>query len=88
MRLLKGYEVEWCKGVPVDEESGDADLDAADMRIKDFADLEAARRFARKKLPEDWFGSVRITPFELQPYEPGYPGLCKEYVGNPEYIEG
>jgi hypothetical protein len=87
VRLMKGYEVEWCAGCPVDPESGDTDLDAADMRIKDFADLKAARRFAKKKLAEDFFGSVRITPFELQPYEPGYPGLTREYIGEPEYIE-
>ena len=89
-RLHEGYEVEWCAGCPVDAESGDTDLDAADMRIKDFpkSQLEQARAFARRKLEEDFFGSVRITPFELQPYEPGYPGLTKEYVGDPEYIEG
>jgi hypothetical protein len=87
-RLMNGYEVEWCAGVPVDEESGDADLDRADMRIEDFADIKAARRFAKKKLKEDWFGSVRITPFALEPFEPGYPGLTKEYTGEPEYIEG
>lgn len=86
-RLLRGYEVEWCAGCPVDEESGDTDLDRADMRCKDFADLKAARRFAKKKVGDDFFGSVRITPFEYQPYEPGYPGLCKEYTGESEYVE-
>ena len=84
-RLLKGYEVEWCAGCPVVD--GDTDLDRADMRIEDFTDLKAARRFARKKLEDDFFGSVRITPFEYQPYEPGYPGLTREYTGEPEYIE-
>ena len=86
-RLMKGYEVEWCKGVPVDPESGDADLDAADMHIRDFLTLEQARKFAKEKLSEDWFGSVRITPFELVPFEPGYPGLTREYTGESEYID-
>jgi hypothetical protein len=86
-RLLKGYEVEWCKSVPVDPESGDADLDRADMHIADFADIRAARKFAKSKLKEDWFGSVRVTPFELVPFEPGYPGLTREYTGESEYVE-
>jgi hypothetical protein len=86
-RLMKGWEVEWCKNVPVDKESGDADIDRADMHCRDFATKEQAMAFAKKKLPEDWFGSVRVTEFALEPFEPGYPGLTKEYVGQTEYIE-
>lgn len=86
MRLLKGYEVEWCVDVPTDKESDDADLDNADLRIKDFAKLDDARKFAKAKLPDDWFGQVSITPFEMVPFEPGYPGLTREYTGEPEYI--
>lgn len=83
--MRKGFEVEWCAGCPVRD--GETDLDNADMRIAEFEDIKAARRFAKKKLPQDFFGSVRITQFELQPFEPGYPGLTKEYIGEPEYID-
>lgn len=85
--LMKGWEVEWCSDVPVID--GDAQLDDAKMHFKDFPlDKKAeAVAFAKEKVKDDWFGSVRITEFEMVPYEPGYPGLCREHVGQPEYIE-
>lgn len=88
-RLMKGWEVEWCAGCPVDKETGDTDLDAADMRAKDFPldQKDKALAFAKERLKEDFFGSVRVTEFYLEPFEPGYPGLTREYVGESEYVE-
>lgn len=59
------------------------------MRCRDFPSRTKARRFAKRLIYErkDWFGSVRLTPFEMQPFEPGYPGLTREYVGESEFIE-
>ena len=85
--LAKGFEVEWCAGVPKDED-GENDLDSADYRIRDFATIEAARVHAKKVFPKDWFGSVRITPFEMVPYEEGRPAKFKEYSGESEHYEG
>lgn len=85
MPLSKGWEVEWCAGCPIVD--GETMMDDADMRCRDFADKERALKFAAIKLKEDFFGSVRVVEFELQPYEPGYPGLTKEYISEPEYID-
>lgn len=92
-RLEAGWEVEWCANVPkVKDDDGndteESDLDAADIRIRDFATLEAARTFARQVFPKDWFGSVRITRFHMELYEAGYTAKFKEYDGEPEYYEG
>lgn len=86
-RLMKGWEVEWCSHVPVID--GDAQLDDAVMHFKDFPieQKDKAVEFAKKKLEIDWFGSVRITEFYMEPFEPGYPGLTREYSGQPEYID-
>lgn len=85
-RLLKGWEVEWCAGCPVVD--GDTDLDNADMRFADFSNKADAMKFAEKMLEVDFFGSVRVTQFEMVPFEPGYPGLTREYVGEPDYVDG
>lgn len=84
MKLMKGWEVEWCAGVPLVD--GENDLDNADMRFKDFSDKAKALEFAKKMLEKDWFGSVRVTEFEMQPFAPGYPGLTREYVRDSEYV--
>ena len=85
-KMMKGWEVEWCQGVPKDPETGDNDLDAADMRYRDFPldKKEEAMAFAKEKLEIDYFGSVRINEFELVPL---YPGLTREYVGKEEFVE-
>ena len=83
-RLMKGWEVEWCSEVPLVD--GENDLDAADMRYRDFPldKKEEAMAFAKEKLEIDYFGSVRINEFELVPL---YPGLTREYVGKEEFVE-
>lgn len=84
-RLMAGWEVEWCAGCPVRD--GETDLDNADMRFADFSNKEDAVAYANKVLAKDFFGSVLVTQFEMQPFEPGYPGLTREYVSDPEYVE-
>lgn len=83
-RLLKGWEVEWCAGCP--ERDGDTDLDAADMRFRDFATRDAAMKYAQEVLPKDFFGQVTVNEFEMVPFEPGFPGLTRDYLGQPEHI--
>ena len=81
------YEVEWTTEVPVDE-CGDADLDNGVTQQKYFRDEDAAKRFAVKVFPSDYFGAVRITECHAEPYEPGRPGTYLEYDGEPQYYEG
>lgn len=84
-KIKKGWEVEWCAGCPVRD--GETILDEADMRIADFSKKNDALKFARRMLTKDFFGSVRVTQFEMQPYEPGYPGLTREYISEAEYVD-
>jgi hypothetical protein len=86
-RLRKGFEVEWVPHVPI-LDTGEADIDNATVKHRDFADIESARIFAKLVLDEDFFGSVAITPFEYVPFEPGFPLLDKEYTGDGETYEG
>lgn len=79
LRLLRGWEVEWCAGCPVVD--GDTDIDAADMRFRDFATQAAAMDFARKVYKDSFFGCAMVNEFYLEPFEPGFPGLTREYVG-------
>ncbi len=62
------FAVEWCDGVPTDE-NGDAVMDAADDRVKRFATIEDAREFAMRILLKYFFGSVSITPVEFVAYD-------------------
>lgn len=93
----RGWKVEWCAGVPLDE-FGDAILDAGDYRREVFADREAADKRAREVYPNDFFGSVQITPVELiDPYADIHEGTMRrtrpehyqwEVVGESEYYDG
>lgn len=82
----KGFEVEWCYELPSDGHGG-CDIDNAKYACKDFPNRGLAMAFARRMLPKDCFGSVRVTEFELVPYEPGLPGKCREYVRDSEHVE-
>lgn len=84
--IAKGWEVEWCASVPRNE-SGDLEIDLADYRTEDCRDKESAVRLAQSKLPEDFFGSVRVTPFELVPLFPGARVTTREYTAEAEHIE-
>lgn len=65
---MRAWEVEWCAGVPKDE-NGDSDMDRADDRFAHFKDKGKALAYARKVLPNDAFGAVRVTPIEFVPYD-------------------
>jgi hypothetical protein len=84
--MKSGWEVEWCSELPLTPE-GETDHDSATFRIKDFADHEAAIRFAKQILSKDQYGSVRVTRFHQEPYRDGYPGSFREYDGESEHID-
>ena len=62
------WEVEWCEGIPLDE-NGDGDIDRADMHCVMVETEEEAMRIAKEKLPIDAFGSVAVTPMRFEPYD-------------------
>lgn len=77
-RLMAGFEVEWCKDVPKIPGTNDSDMDRADWRTQDFA---------KDRLPHDYFGSVRVTPFEMEEYEPGCGAYHKVYTADSTHVE-
>jgi hypothetical protein len=85
-QIKSGWEVEWCAGVPKFAD-GSCDMDNADFRISDFATHGEAVAFAKQMLPKDAFGSVRVTPFELQEIEPGVRAYHREFTADSEHIE-
>jgi hypothetical protein len=62
------WQVEWCAGIPQDE-NGDSDMDAADYRRSHFKTRDEAIAFAKEKLPLDAFGSVAVCEIEFSPYD-------------------
>ena len=77
----KGYEIEWCVKLPIDE-SGEADHDAAVYESADRGDLQSARQLAKEKLPLDPYGTVQIRQFEMRP-DSDIPGLfLREYISD------
>ncbi len=80
------FEVEWTSDCPEDE-CGDLSLDEAVTHQKYFKDKRSAIGFAKRVLPDDFFGAVKLTPCHLEPYEPGLPGSFVEYDGDPEFVE-
>ena len=83
--ILHGFEVETCTELPCKD--GEADYDSATYRRFDCKTLDDAQRLARKLLPNDKWGSVAITEFRREPFEPGFPVLHKEYVADTTYVE-
>ena len=65
----KAWEVDWCKDVPVNKTTGDAEHDKADNRLAYFTNLDEAEKYGVKIFHEDFFGVVRITPVAFTPYE-------------------
>jgi len=82
--MLKGFEVETCVHVPLFPD-GSCDLDKADYRVTEVKTLPEAMRLAKELLPNDFFGSVRVTEFEREEVEYGY--WSKEYIGETQHIE-
>jgi hypothetical protein len=84
-----GWEVEWCVDVPKIEGTDDIDMDQADYRFADFTTKEEAMEFAKAVYPQDFFGSVRITQFTIEPLSDEWPyGATRVYTADPEHYEG
>lgn len=84
--MMSGFEVEWCENVPTFPD-GSSDIDAIDWLRRDFSKQDEAVAFAKDRLPFDGFGSVRVTPFEMEEIEPGACAYHREYTGDSEHIE-
>lgn len=85
-KLSQGWEVEWCTSIPVDER-GESEHDNATFSFRDFATEAEAMAFARTVLPQDQYGSVRVTPFHMERYESNLPGTFREYDSDCIYVE-
>ncbi len=86
-QLNAGWEVEWCKKVPTFSD-GSADMDNAEYVIHELPTREAAVAKAKEVLPQDAFGSVRVTEFVYEAPDPDMPWhKTKEFVGDPKHIE-
>ncbi len=88
----KAYEVEWADNLPIDPETGDAELDAVKYKRRIVKTLELARELAKRYWPETTkaFGVVEITPVEfIDPYEENIYRLFRwEACGDSEFYEG
>ena len=74
------YEVEWCTHIPpMPEMPDEGDHDNAVFEVEDFRTEAEALAKAKEVLPLDQYGSVRISPFHVERYEPGYPATYREY---------
>lgn len=83
----KAWEVEWCSEVPLIPGTKDADMDQAKYHVALFPNVGLARSFAKRILPKDWFGSVRLTPMEaVDEYDIGR-ATGWEPCGETEHIE-
>jgi hypothetical protein len=89
-KLDAGWEVEWCYHLPPLYPGADeADLDNAKYHRRNFATRDEALAFARQVYPEDRFGEVRISLFEMVPISTDWPrGRHREYIGEPEFYSG
>ena len=79
--MKEGWEVEWCYSLDGDG-SGGVDPDSGKYRYYDFKTKEEALAHAKKVLPEDKWGAVRVTHFHSEFYEEGCPATFREYDGN------
>lgn len=83
---MRGWEVETCVNLPPTPE-GEADYDNATYKCYEVDTHEQALALANRLLPNDCFGAIEVNEFYREPYEPGFPGLRKEYIGESEYVE-
>lgn len=81
-----GFEVEWCSSIPVDE-YGDNNLDAAVYHSVYFKTEDEALTYAKSIYPKDQFGSVQITPFEIDRDE-HVPTWPEWHYGESQYYNG
>lgn len=86
------WHVDWCADLPWDPETESCDIDRADYRTEVYWSQAAAEKRAKAVLPKDAFGSVKVTPVELQAYDAAdairYPHVgFWEPIGDSEYFE-
>ncbi len=84
--LTSGFEVEWAENIPTLPD-GSIDIDRVQYLRRDFTDHDAALAFAEEALKRDGFGSVRVTPFDFEPYFPGCRTGHREYTADSEHVE-
>ncbi len=84
--LSEGWEVEWCYHLEGDPYNG-VDPDSAKYQYQDFRTKEQALAFAKKVLPKDKWGSVRVSNFHSEFYEPDCPATFREYYGDSILVE-
>lgn len=86
-KLLHGFEVEWCCDLPGDGAGGCLPDEAA-YKHRDFGTRSAALSYAKKVLPKDCFGSVRVTEFEMVPLSDDVDWvLTREYVDESIFVD-
>lgn len=77
--LLSGYTVRWCHDIPIVD--GDAQMDKADDRSRDFTTLDKATAFALKMAQTAVFGYAKIAEFRMEPVDPQYTNVLeREYA--------
>lgn len=83
-RLLSGYAVRWCHNIPIVD--GEAQMDDADDRVKDFATLEQATEFAKQIALTAEFGYAKVVEFQMVPVGAEYPNVLEREYGGEEII--
>ena len=86
-KLSEGWEVEWCTELPCVEGTNDADIDRAKYQRADYPTKSEAMKVAKRVLRFDQFGSVRVTQFHSERYEPDCPATYREYDGDSIIVE-
>jgi len=83
----RAWEVEWCNDIPTDE-NGDSDFDRAEYESRIVRTKGPAFALAKRMLPKDFIGEVRVTPVELSdPYGDKLPWTYLwEAVGDAEFV--
>lgn len=88
----RAYEVEWADYLPLNPETGDAELDLVQYKRRIVRSIDSARKVARQVYPDSTraFGVVMITPVEFtDPYGDNiYRTFRWEAIGDTEYYEG
>lgn len=84
--FLSGFEVEWVKSLG-DQEPGNFDPDLVKYAKRDFSKRAEAVTFVNELLDGgESIADPRLTPYDLEEYEPGTGVYFKEYSGPTEYF--
>jgi len=69
---MKGYESNGAQMFRSSTVMPSSTTPGCTSRLPAQSEGQGGKRFAKEKLKVDWFGSVRITEFFMEPFEPGY----------------